>query len=281
MPYRVKLSDLTFFQFATPEITRRVAELCRIRTFPPGEDVLTYGQDVPGLYIVLEGQAEIYSGKYKTRLATLSAGHYFGEMSLIENRASSANIRAIEGEDDVKLLFCDRLRFRDLLTNDFVFAAAFYKGSSEMLSRRLRAMNDKIENEITEVGERLSSIMDSKELFSKLGTTHRAVEHTGEAMFVKLDEQTEILSRLEKELPDKAPELRSVREALEGIMTEESQYFDIISQQIDFVRKHLSNIQRLALEEKEEEVAPDKAIFAKAIGDEESSERGTVEFTIL
>jgi CRP-like cAMP-binding protein len=74
-----------------------------------GDSVVEHGQKSNALYIILAGRARVILANDKGRqviLATLGAGDYFGEMSLIDNEAHSATVEA-EIQLDVLVLSRD------------------------------------------------------------------------------------------------------------------------------------------------------------------------------
>jgi len=276
MAIKIKLTEIPFFQFVTPGIVKSISKFFKVINKEPGEEILLYGQKVPGLYILVNGKVDIYTENFKIQLATFEAGSSFGEMALIEDQTASASIRV--GDEAARLIFCDRELFRELLAKDFVFAAAFYKGSSLLLSQRLRFMNQRIETEIETGKSLIQGLMEASDLSTKLGFTRNAVNETGMNMFDKLSEQLSTLQRLEKELPQHAKSIKEVRSAIESVLTIDTQNFDLISQQIDQVKQYLHNIQRLVASQELVAVEGDKNVFSIIADSSTVGKEGTVTF---
>jgi CRP-like cAMP-binding protein len=59
-----------------------------------GARMITFGQKADGLYVVLAGKVDV-SRDGEGSLATLACGDVFGEMSLMGNRGSTANVHAV------------------------------------------------------------------------------------------------------------------------------------------------------------------------------------------
>ena len=67
------------------------------RKIKKGEDVVQQGEISNALYLILSGRAHVVKTDSKGKeviLATLKAGDYIGEMSLIDNEAHSATVQA-------------------------------------------------------------------------------------------------------------------------------------------------------------------------------------------
>jgi len=116
------------------------AAVIKIR-FKRGEALVSQGEKSDSLFILLTGRARVVSTDKRGReviLATLSAGDYIGEMSLIDNEAHSATVRAEMQTDVLKL---GRAEFAKCLPENTSMAYAVMKG----LVQRLRHADRKIE----------------------------------------------------------------------------------------------------------------------------------------
>ncbi len=72
-----------------------------VQTVEPFHDVLVQGQDAPGLFVILHGEAEVWTeanpGATRTRVAVLNEGDAFGEMSLLTGEPTNATVLMREG----------------------------------------------------------------------------------------------------------------------------------------------------------------------------------------
>lgn len=76
------------------EGTRLFLDAMRETPIPAGEDIVTYGADsADGMYIILEGIADVYSADGKL-INTLGVGDFIGELGLINDDKRGATVRA-------------------------------------------------------------------------------------------------------------------------------------------------------------------------------------------
>lgn len=90
-----------------------LAEDLAVRTFGKGERVIEAGAPGNTFYVVAEGAVAVMAGKPAREVTRLSAGQYFGEMSLLTGEPRSATVVAV---DDSVLLELDRPTFGKLFT---------------------------------------------------------------------------------------------------------------------------------------------------------------------
>jgi CRP-like cAMP-binding protein len=70
-----------------------LAKVAQVVDVGEGETVVKRGEEGNGLYLILEGSAEVRRGS--RILARLGAGQFFGEMSLFDNQPRSADVIAL------------------------------------------------------------------------------------------------------------------------------------------------------------------------------------------
>jgi CRP/FNR family transcriptional regulator, cyclic AMP receptor protein len=101
-----------------------------------GKTLTTQGRPGDSFYILLDGEADVeVDGKPR---ATLKAGDFFGEISMLDRGLASATVKA---KTDARLLVMSHAQFRDAI-----------KASDDLLVRVLAAM-----------GERLRADMQAKD----------------------------------------------------------------------------------------------------------------------
>ena len=106
-------------------------------TLATGSTLITQGEPIADLYLVLAGTALVYVGT--RQVAELGAGEMLGEMALIDRSPPSATVRAGAGGFSVLAI---RTADLDAKTrSDTGFAARFYRALAVFLADRLRQMN--------------------------------------------------------------------------------------------------------------------------------------------
>lgn len=105
----------------------------------------------PGLYVVLEGQVEVFlaheaqdlpARREPVHLNTLGPGDCFGEYSLIDSKDTSASARAL---CDTKLFFLPRGEFIRITEGDAQAGRAIYRNLLLFLIRRLRQKDEHLD----------------------------------------------------------------------------------------------------------------------------------------
>ncbi len=130
------------FALLTSAQAESVADAVVKRRFKRGEAVVEQGHKSNTLFILLTGRARVITADRRGReviLATLQPGDYVGEMSLIDNQAHSATVRA---EVQTDMLALGRAEFARCLPENSSMAYAIMKG----LVQRLRQADRKIES---------------------------------------------------------------------------------------------------------------------------------------
>jgi CRP/FNR family transcriptional regulator, cyclic AMP receptor protein len=94
---RERLRDCPVFQDLPDRALAVVRSLCHIRQYKANEHIFRRGEPGVGMYIVLEGDVEIYrhEGEYRRTFANLSRGDFFGELALLEDAPRTASARSV------------------------------------------------------------------------------------------------------------------------------------------------------------------------------------------
>lgn len=92
----------------------------------PGSDVFKRGTPGEALYVVLSGKVKIYDevDGNEVEIATIEAGDYFGEMSLLADTMHTKNVKAVE---DSELLVLLKEPFAELMESNGELAEHIHK----------------------------------------------------------------------------------------------------------------------------------------------------------
>ena len=121
-----------------------IAELCKEKTYKPGEVIFREGDIGDSLYIVDSGQVEILragpAGDQKP-IASIHPGDFFGEMSLIDKDYRSATVAARDSSTVLNLSNDDLHAFAKVYKNGFTLIVI---NIARVLSKRLRETSNRL-----------------------------------------------------------------------------------------------------------------------------------------
>ncbi len=126
------LKKVDLFQTLTDEERHALAGRLRIAPFVRGEAMTRQGAEAHWLYLITQGEAEVrvsVDGRLNERVATLSAGDFFGEMGMMTGEPRSATVVALS---DVECYRVDKDAFHDTLRSRPEIA----EDISQVLARR-------------------------------------------------------------------------------------------------------------------------------------------------
>lgn len=130
-----RLKKVTILGALSPSQLQSLAKWAEVLDFEPGSAVVKRGAAGDGLYMILEGSADVRRGN--RTLAHLGGGQFFGELSLFDNQPRSADVVA---RSPLKVARLQKWEF-------WGFAAGqpgVLLNILEEMSRRLRAANDAV-----------------------------------------------------------------------------------------------------------------------------------------
>lgn len=111
---------------------KKLAKWVKVREFSEGETIVKRGEGGLGLFLILEGAAEVRRGSRK--LARLGVGQFFGEMSLFDDQPRSADVVATQ---TAKCAVLSKWEFWGFAESE----PKVLRGALEEMSRRLRETN--------------------------------------------------------------------------------------------------------------------------------------------
>ncbi len=87
------LLNVLIFESLTQRQLKKLSKSVEVLEFQAGETIVKRGEEGGGLYLVLDGTAEVRRGS--RILARLTVGQFFGEMSLFDSEGRSADVVAV------------------------------------------------------------------------------------------------------------------------------------------------------------------------------------------
>ena len=108
---------------------KKLAEWVKVTAYGEGETIVRKGEGGIGLFLILEGAAEVRRGN--RRLARLGVGLFFGEMTLFDDQPRSADVVAIQPS---KLAVLSKWEFWGFAEDE----PKVLRGVLEEMTRRLR-----------------------------------------------------------------------------------------------------------------------------------------------
>jgi CRP/FNR family transcriptional regulator, cyclic AMP receptor protein len=125
---------------------RELFMISRRERYTKGEKLFVEGDSAIALFLMAEGTVDITrtinSGKDRTVLATLSAGHIVGEMSLLTKEKRSAS--AVISSETATVLRVSWKDFEELLAQNPAVAYKLMYALARMLAGRLRNINQRL-----------------------------------------------------------------------------------------------------------------------------------------
>lgn len=121
----------------------KMAKITRQVTVKKGEPLFKEKDETKGLWLILSGKIEISritADGWRQTLVVLPPDHFFGELSILENRKHVASAVALE---DTELLLIPKEDFEKMMDEDCALALCIVKRIAIAMSKNLRRMNDK------------------------------------------------------------------------------------------------------------------------------------------
>ena len=141
MPNPTLLERHPLLVHLTPEQLERVAQAGDVESYNPNEQIVQEGSLGDALFLILSGQVAVH--RATQTFATLGAGEFFGEMSLVEPAPRSATVTSMQAT------FLFRLphdSLRAMITEDAGVASILLVQVVKTLSERLRRANQMLSN---------------------------------------------------------------------------------------------------------------------------------------
>ena len=134
------MKRIPIFARLSLEDMRDLYRLMTEESWNPGQQIIEVGHDPPGLFVLLEGDGEVYAlrGDGLRHLNSVGPGEHLGEISLLTNSITSARVTAVTL---VRGLHLSRDRFDHFVSTHPTAALRIYRLFSEGLAERVRALS--------------------------------------------------------------------------------------------------------------------------------------------
>lgn len=134
------LKALPMFAGLSFEDMTALYRVCSMQAWQAGEQLIDVGQPGRGLFLIVEGQVEVFAGAGPTArlLNTLGVGGYVGEISLVLDGPTTARVTA---RVPVKALFISREAFHQYLFSAPTAALRIYQLFTHNLAERVRVLS--------------------------------------------------------------------------------------------------------------------------------------------
>ena len=130
---------LVLFAELNDQDVNTLARLGSLRRISHGDVLLHQGQEVPSMFLILAGEAEIFveiNGINK-RVGSSRRGELLGELTLLDNTAQGATA-TVQSSGGMELLELNKTDLNRALQEDPTLAGRFFRSLSCMLSQRSR-----------------------------------------------------------------------------------------------------------------------------------------------
>jgi CRP-like cAMP-binding protein len=137
-----ELRDVGLFGGLTDEVLLHLASTLKILKRGAGELIFHEGDPAREFYVLMRGEVEVFKalkGGTEARLATLSPGHWFGEMSVLDVQPRSASVRALS---TCRLLVVTARDLDALYRRDLKSYTLVVLNVARELARRLRLVDE-------------------------------------------------------------------------------------------------------------------------------------------
>jgi CRP-like cAMP-binding protein len=128
------LSGVPLFAGISAESMEQLSTVAGEQDFPAGHFIVRQGQVGTGLYVIVDGSVNVIRGADEV-LATLGAGEFFGELSVIDQHPRNASVQTSEPTTVLAVASWD---FLALLEHDPHFSLNLIKG----LAARVRSAGE-------------------------------------------------------------------------------------------------------------------------------------------
>lgn len=134
------LKALPMFADLSMDDMKALYRVCTLVAFEPGQHLIEVGQPGRGLFVIVEGQVDVFAGAEASArlLNSLTVGGHLGEISLVQDAPTSARVTA---KNRVKALFISREAFHQYVNGSPPAGLRIYQLFASSLAERVRALS--------------------------------------------------------------------------------------------------------------------------------------------
>ena len=259
----IKIQDIHILKYVDPSLIGVTQEIFAKEQQSAGHIIAERGQDIQGLYIVLEGYFEIFIQGSTIPIARMTRGESAGEMSLLNKTSRKATARIQVGEEGAQYIFSPREKILEVLDQNHHFASGFHRGVAQVMSNRLVKTNADITRQISGAMSSIEAFMKEIEMISKLDETKSSLDQTGFNLVSRMNLLKKDLKAFGAEVghEDKVTPFLNI---IDEIMLGDSQNFDRICQMIDQLSQHLNNLTHVIHGDQVSKLKGDQKLFQKS-----------------
>jgi CRP-like cAMP-binding protein len=122
-----------------------IRQRMEVKNFPKGQMIFKEGEPTEGIYLVNKGKVEISKSTpdgWKQTLAVLTEGHFFGELSVIEDKKHhGANAKAI---DNTEVFLIKTEDFKEMENTHPKMMYKIMKTIARVSSKNVHSMNERL-----------------------------------------------------------------------------------------------------------------------------------------
>jgi CRP-like cAMP-binding protein len=119
-----------------PQAISRFTQIADVVSYAPGDKIIRKGGETKALYLVSEGEVNVLNGC--RRIARVKAGGFLGEIGLLQNSTSTADVEAGE---DTRCLVVNKNEFMRFMSHNYHVALQLELISSRRLGHPIFPLN--------------------------------------------------------------------------------------------------------------------------------------------
>lgn len=261
MAVAISIKDIAIFKYLPAPLLQELKEEFKQIVLGKYEKFVNYGQEMPGLYLVVEGNVEVFTENFQELLTTLNPGATIGEMSLIAND-NLASASLCGGEKGAKLYGCDKTLFETKILSDEKLAYCFFKGASELMADRLHRTNLVVRERIETAKNSIKAIMQDYVIINRIAGVMGTVDDMGCDIVEILGGSVHRLEEFIAQNPSiDTSSVKLAKGVIEKVILEDMQEIDKTSQKLGMILQFLENIQCTVNNEDVKEIKGDMNLF--------------------